>query len=113
MGEARKRRLKLIKEGKAEEARRPENNPTPQHLTVLSAVCTKVLEAEVLKRFELTRRETLPTLSSFLERLIIAGIASFDRAKAQQEEKDSLVKVAGVSDLAEVTRRLQAAKAGA
>lgn len=110
MGAARKRRLALIKDGKAAEAKTVEANP--QKLVTISVVCTKVLEAEVLKRFELTSRETLPTLSSFCERLLIAGIASFDRAQAEQEAKGSLVKLADGTDLAEVARRLQAAKRG-
>lgn len=110
MGEARRRRLTLIKAGKAEEARRPENNPTPQDLTVLSAMVTKKLGAEVLKRFELVDRKKVPTMSAFLERLILAGITSFDKTQEQKDEAESLIKVAGPQEMAEVSRRLQAAR---
>lgn len=122
MGEARKRRLALIKDGKAEEAKQPAHNPSPQDLVVLSCIATKRLEGEVLKRYELVNPETVPTLSAFIERLILAGIASFDRAQAEQEAAGSLVQIAppgavpkGMTPekMAEVSRRLQALKDGA
>lgn len=112
MGEQRRRRLALIKGGKADVAKAEHHNLKPQQLVSLTCLCTKQLKEEVLKRFELTSRETLPTLSSFLERLLLAGVASFDRAQAEQEARGSLVKLADGTDLAEVARRLEAAKRG-
>jgi len=110
MGEARKRRLALIKDGKATEARRPENNPTPQDLVEITCLGTKALHAELEKRYALINQEVLPTFSTFLERVLLAGIASFDKAQAQQEAQGSLIKLADGTDLAEVSRRLQALK---
>jgi len=110
MGEARKRRLALIKEGKAEEARRPENNPTPQDLTLLSVLVTKKMYAEILKRREVFDPEHAYGFGAFCERLLMGGMAHFDLGQAQKAEQDSLIKIAGPKEMSEVSRRLQAAR---
>lgn len=92
MGEARKRRLALIKQGRPEVAR-TQYYP-PSSLITQTFLSNYELDKAINERFERTRRDQMPTRADFLEKLVIAGLASFDRYEASQavtSEPESLI----------------------
>lgn len=99
MGEARRRRLALIKSGNAEEAKKPEHKLPPQNYVQLTVLVKKMLADLIDKRYdEDVNQETIPSRNAWLERLLVAGIASFDAEKRKQAESRNLVKLAGSPD---------------
>lgn len=89
----------------------------PVELASLSCIVTRRLRDVVQERFDRVPRELFPTMSSFLERLLVAGIAVFDQsiAQAEAQAKAQLSDVKGTppADPAELIRRIEAAKEGA
>ena len=83
MGEARRRRLALMKGGKAEEAKA--HRIAPERLTVLP-VMMPTLQSEILKNvYDLkVDKKTCPTLNSFLLALLESGVTSFEQYYIEQ-----------------------------
>lgn len=84
MGAARKRRLALIKDGHAEVAKTV--YATPQDLVTQTFLANRELDTAITERFEKqVKKDQCPTRADFLEKLVIAGLKSFDRFAQQQE----------------------------
>lgn len=119
MGEARQRRLALIKGGRAQEAKAPEHNPKPAHKVIIHVAVDKVTDEQIDRRLALL---THLTRQEFLEKIIEAGIAWFDMemdAKRTADEAKanppSMIEVVPTMPpgIAEAAKRLQALKTGA
>lgn len=107
MGEARKRRLTLIKGGKAAEAKLEANNSRPQNLRSLTVLITQALDKVVTKVYdERVNKAALPSRNDFIERLIIAGLDSFRREEMKQAEESHLVKLAGPDDMTQIAGKM-------
>jgi hypothetical protein len=87
MGEARKRRLTLIKGGHAEVAKKMYTPPSA--LTQESFLASPDMTAAITERFEKqVNQEHCPTRASFIEKLVVAGLKSFDAYAAKQKEAE-------------------------
>lgn len=92
MGIARKRRLALIKDGKAEVAK--QLYAEPSQLIEEKFLANKELSAAITERFERVNKETCPTRADFIEKLVVAGLRSFDQyadSRQQPAQEESLV----------------------
>lgn len=84
MGEARKKRLALIKGGHAEVAKKLYT--TPSELTQESFLATKDMTSAITERYEKqVNREHCPTRADFIEKLVVAGLKSFDNYAVKQQ----------------------------
>ena len=83
MGEARRRRLALIKAGKAHEARA--HRVAPERLTLIEVLMSSA-QAEILKSVYDTKvsKETCPTLNAFLLAVIESGLQQFEQFYLEQ-----------------------------
>lgn len=83
MGEARKRRLALIKGGKSDQAKTM--YIAPERLTNLTAQMP-TRQAEILQKTydDKVSKSTCPTFNSFLLALIEAGVIEFERFYLQE-----------------------------
>lgn len=107
MGEARRKRLALIKGGKAEEAKKPERNPVPQMLVQRTILMKKGLADLIDKSYdEDVNQAVVTSRNAWIERLIVAGLSSFDAEKRKQAEQASLVKLAGPQDVAKAATQI-------
>jgi hypothetical protein len=87
VGEARKRRLALIKGGHAEVAKKLYT--APSELVSNTFLATSDLDAAITERFEKqVNKEHCPTRADFLEKLVVAGLKSFDNFAAKQQAED-------------------------
>lgn len=101
MGEARRRRkAHQLKHGGPVPP--PENQPMAVQLTILVA---KAFADELDKEFEAMAKPTdrPVTRQDFLERLLYGGFRNYQQWKAQQQERGSLVQLAGPAEMAQVT----------
>ena len=111
MGAARKRRLALIKGGHSDIAKaEKEAAPPKQKLISLSGFITKKLDDVISQRYTKVNPATCPTRWAFIERVLIAGIASFDEEEKRQMKAESMVQLAGSEEMSQIAARLQAAK---
>lgn len=113
MGEARRRRLALIKGGQADEAKKDENNPKPVRIREYHVITSKMLGDKIEQTYdEEVNKKVLASLNAFLERLLAAGLASFMQARQQQEQAGQLIQTATPKEAEEIAKRLKAAKEG-
>lgn len=91
MGAAKKRRLALIQDGHADVAKTV--YATPQDLVQQTFLANRELDTAITERFEQqVKKDQCPTRADFLEKLVIAGLKSFDRfANKQEEPQESLI----------------------
>lgn len=83
MGEARKRRLTLIKGGKADEAKRI--LVAPERLVSFTFMLPRPQAAVLVEEYETkVDKETCPTLASFLVTLVEAGMIEFGKFYLEQ-----------------------------
>jgi hypothetical protein len=107
MGEARRKRLALINGGNAEEAKKPEYNQPPQNVVQITVLVRKSLADLIDKRYdEDVNQAVVTSRNAWIERLIVAGLASFDEEKRKQAEQASLVKLAGPQDVAKAATQI-------
>lgn len=105
MGEARRKRLAMIKAGQAEEAKKPEHNLPQQNYVQITVLVKTMLRDLIDKRYEEdVNTATVPSRNAWIERLLVAGIASFDAERRRQAEANSLIKLAGPKDMAQATQ---------
>lgn len=101
MGEARRRRLALIRGGKADLAKREEMKPKAIRLVRISQDIHPNLDALITKLYdEDVNKEQIPLRSGFIERLLLAGCASFQQARQVQAQAKQLIQPAGAMDVA-------------
>lgn len=101
MGEARRRRQVLIKKGLAQVAHSEEAKPKPLRTVLLQQQIHTNMDATITKLYEEeVNKEQIPLRSGFVERLILAGIASFVEARRQQAQAKQLIQPAGAQDVA-------------
>ena len=83
MGDARRRRLALIRDGKAHEARA--HRIAPERSTLVQVLMPSV-QAEILKSVYDTKvsKETCPTLNVFLLAVIESGLQQFEQFYLEQ-----------------------------
>ncbi len=98
MGEARRRRLTLIKSGKAEEAHQPAMKPPPANLTLLEILIPTPVAKAINELHELVVKH-YPSRNDFLEDLLKAGLQTAVEAQREavaQMQADALVQLATV-----------------
>jgi len=105
MGESRRRRMAAKAMGLPHAPIKP-----VRHAQLMGEI-TQKLNDTIDQRYDKVNRATCPTRWAFIERLLIAGIASFD-AEEQQQNQTDLVKLADMKEMAEAAKRLQALKGG-